>query len=243
MMILTAVSAVLLALVNTLGGRIEVLNRVPRRVLLSLAGGASVAYIFLHILPWLSIGQSILEESGLFSMRYIETHIYILGLIGLTIFYGLERSAKMSRKRNRKTHQMDCTTHGVFWFHTICYAGYYFLIGYLLVHREKPGLISLLLFVSAMALHFFVNDYSLWSDHKDAYRRYGRWILSSEVLAGWAVGTLTEIPQVAVAGLFAFLAGGILLNVLKEELPEERQSNFRAFAIGAGVYGLLLIVV
>jgi hypothetical protein len=45
----------------------------------------------------------------------------------------------------------------------------------------------------------------------------------------------------AIALLFAFLAGGVILNVLKEELPEERQSRFWAFALGAGIYTVLLL--
>ncbi|NJL21613.1 MAG: hypothetical protein HC895_13625, partial [Leptolyngbyaceae cyanobacterium SM1_3_5] len=43
------------------------------------------------------------------------------------------------------------------------------------------------------------------------------------------------------AVLFAFLAGGIVLNVLKEELPEDRESHFWSFAIGAIGYAVLLL--
>jgi hypothetical protein len=52
---------------------------------------------------------------------------------------------------------------------------------------------------------------------------------------------LAEIPEVAVAVLIAFLAGGVVLNVLKEELPEERESRFWAFALGAAFYAALLL--
>ena len=41
--------------------------------------------------------------------------------------------------------------------------------------------------------------------------------------------------------VFAFLAGGVVLNVLKEELPAERDSNFAAFAVGATVFAGLLL--
>ena len=41
--------------------------------------------------------------------------------------------------------------------------------------------------------------------------------------------------------LFAFLAGGIVLNVLKEELPRERKSRFWAFALGTVAYAALLL--
>ena len=41
--------------------------------------------------------------------------------------------------------------------------------------------------------------------------------------------------------LFALLAGGVIMNVLKEELPEERESCFWALALGAAVYAALLL--
>lgn len=41
---------------------------------------------------------------------------------------------------------------------------------------------------------------------------------------------------------FAFLAGGMILNVLKEELPEERESRFTAFLSGAAGYAALLLL-
>ena len=47
---------------------------------------------------------------------------------------------------------------------------------------------------------------------------------------------------IATSALFTFLAGGVVLNVLKEELPEYRESRFCAFAAGiAGDTALRLI--
>ena len=40
----------------------------------------------------------------------------------------------------------------------------------------------------------------------------------------------------------AFIAGAIILNVLKEELPEERQSRFIPFILGVVLYGALLLL-
>lgn len=86
-----------------------------------------------------------------------------------------------------------------------------------------------------------VNDYGLQKHHKASYKHIGRWILAAAIIVGWAIGTATEISEQAIALLFAFLAGGIILNVLKEELPEEHQSRFWAFAVGAGVYSAFLL--
>jgi hypothetical protein len=48
-------------------------------------------------------------------------------------------------------------------------------------------------------------------------------------------------PGAGFATMFAFLAGGIILNVLKEELPEERESRFSAFTAGTAAYAALLL--
>jgi zinc transporter ZupT len=55
------------------------------------------------------------------------------------------------------------------------------------------------------------------------------------------VGLVTEISEAALGVLFAFLAGGVIMNVLKEELPEERESRFWAFVLGAGLYAGVLL--
>jgi zinc transporter ZupT len=92
-----------------------------------------------------------------------------------------------------------------------------------------------------MALHFVVNDHGLRENHKEVYNRIGRWILAAAIIVGWVIGQGTEINEAALALLFSFLAGGIVLNVLKEELPEDRQSKFWAFSLGAAIYSALLV--
>ncbi len=52
-----------------------------------------------------------------------------------------------------------------------------------------------------------------------------------------------EVHQGAIAILFAFSAGRAMLNVLKEELPEERKSRFWAFALGILGYTILLLAI
>lgn len=92
-----------------------------------------------------------------------------------------------------------------------------------------------------MALHFLVNDYGLREHHKKMYDKTGQWILAAAVIVGWVIGSGTKISEAAIAILFSFLAGGVVLNVLKEELPEKRESRFWAFAVGAIGYTALLL--
>lgn len=98
------------------------------------------------------------------------------------------------------------------------------------------------LYAIAMGLHFIVNDYGLNQDHQSTYRHSGRWILATAIIIGSIIGWSSHISAALISVLFSFLAGGIILNVLKEELPEERQSNLVTFVLGAFVYSILLLI-
>ena len=224
-----------LAAVHLFASKLRFLDVTPRSRWLSMAGGAAVAYVFLHLFPELALAQESLRDRGPFET---EHEIYLLSMAGLAVFYGLERAAKVSRHERRKAGEEDVPSPGVFWLHVVSFALYNAFVGYLLLHREE----DLLLFFLAMALHFLVNDYGLRKDHRDQYDRVGRWILSAAVLLGWEIGTQVEIGELPLALLFAFLAGGIVLNVLKEELPAERESRFSAFVLGAAGYAAVLLL-
>ena len=230
-----------LAIVHLFAGRLRLLDVTPRSRWLSIGSGVSVAYIFVHLLPELTAGQEAVARELGETLDFLEHHVYLLALIGLVVFYGLERTAKNSRKRRRAAGEQDATDAGVFWLHIVSFAVYNALIGYLLFHREDQSLTSLALFFVAMALHFVVNDHGLRAHHKATYQRIGRWALAAAVFLGWGLGLATEISEAALGILLAFLAGGLILNVLKEELPDERDSRFWAFALGAGAYALLLL--
>lgn len=232
-----------LVVVHLISNRLRFLDGTPRSIWLSIAGGISVAYVFVYLLPELAEGQETvaeaLEEGG--GLILLENHIYLVALVGLTVFYGLDRLATTSRRRMRAVGGKDSTSPGVFWVYISSFAVYNFLIGYLLLHRLDTGLGNLLLFFVAMALHFVVNDHGLREQHKEVYLRLGQWVVSAALVLGWLVGLLTEIPEVVVAIQTAFLAGGVIMNVLKEELPEERESRFWAFVLGAALYAAILL--
>lgn len=229
-----------LALVHLGAGRLRFVDIVPRSRWLSFASGISVAYVFAHLLPELAEGQRALAEAGVAVAFVTERHVWLLALLGLAVFYGLERSAKASQEGNVEEGE-ERTEVGVFWLHMGSYGLYNVLIGYLLGRGESGAGAGLVLFWIAMALHFFVNDFGLRQHHKARYSRSGRWVLSGGVLVGAALGLATEVHEAVVVALVAFLGGGVVLNVLKEELPEDRQSRFWPFAAGAAGYAALLM--
>lgn len=232
-----------LVLVHLFAARLRLMNSAPRSRWLSMAGGISVAYVFMHVFPELAGAQ---ERVGanFSAVPWLENHVYLVALIGLIVFYGLERMVKRSQKQeNSNPADAGTTTSGgVFWLHISSFTIYNALIGYLLVHREEQDLRGLLFFAVAMGVHFLVNDYGLRRDHKQTYQQIGRWVLSIAIVLGWLLGLATSVSSAFVDVLFAFLAGGVVLNVLKEELPEERESRFWPFVIGAAGYTVLLLV-
>lgn len=235
-------AAIALVLIHVFAGRLAFLENLARKRWLSFAGGVAVAYVFVHLLPELAKYQEAFHAAGFLPVIFFERHVYLVALIGLVVFYGLERLALASRRSGSGGPEAG-TSQAVFWVHIATFSIYNALIGYILLHREEPGVLSLAFFAIAMGLHFLINDISLHEHHKDSYHNVGRWILSGAIAVGWLVGLVTEISAVALAVLIGFLAGGVVLNVLKEELPDEERSRFWAFAAGAAVYSALLITI
>jgi hypothetical protein len=243
-----------LAAVHVFAGRLPHLPGVPHDRSLSLAGGVSVAYVFVHALPEITERQPEVETGKAAHSLLVtagEHAVFLAALFGFAVFYGLEQLAVRSRREtdppavadDAEIQTQTQTSAGVFWLHIGSFAVYNALVGYLLLHREETGPWGLSLYFAAMALHFLVNDHGLREHHQAAYARFGRWILAAAVFVGVSVSYLVAVPETLISLLFAFLVGGIVLNVIKEELPEERESSFWAFGVGVAGYTLVLLLI
>ncbi|HVL99823.1 MAG TPA: hypothetical protein VM324_11085 [Egibacteraceae bacterium] len=236
---LELLTAIALGGLHVFAWRLRFLDRVPRSRFLSAAGGISVAYVFVHLLPELAAAQEAVAERIGGPLRFLDAHIYLVALAGLVVFYALERQSVRSRERRRERHGVDETEDRVARLSFGSYAVYNAIIGYLLTDRADVA--SLLLFAAALGVHFAVVDHGLRAHHGRSYRAWGRWVCGSAVVLGWAVGAAFRVPEAVPAAVLAFLAGGVVMNVLKEELPEERESRLGPFVAGAGGYALLLL--
>ncbi|WP_435333550.1 hypothetical protein [Haloarchaeobius sp. TZWWS8] len=240
-----------LAGVHLFAGRILTATSISRHHVHSLAGGISVAYVFVHILPELTEpGAS--EHGGGETASLLhavggEHAIFLVTLAGFASFYGLEQLARHSRRTSPREpargKEPSGTSTGVFWLHVGSFAVYNAIIGYLLLHREEGGVSSLVLYATAMAVHLVVTDYGLREHHRSAYVHVGRWLLAASILVGVAIGLLVGVPSWLLDVTFAFVAGGVILNVVKEEVPEGSESRFWTFGIGVALYTTVLLSV
>ncbi len=240
------IAALALACVHLFGGRLRFLEGLPRTRFLSAAGGVSVAYVFVHLLPEVAEGQRAFEEGGGGEggafLAFLEHHVWLMALLGLGVFYGVEKHSLSSRARRREREGEDRTAGDAFWLSIASFTVYNAIIGYLLLSEDLEPLSALALYTLALGLHFVINDFGLREHHKEAYRRIGRWSISAGVLVGWVLGISVDISERTLALTLAFIAGGVVLNVFKEELPGERQARFWPFAAAALAYGALLQV-
>ncbi|MDQ3723978.1 MAG: hypothetical protein M3376_13170 [Actinomycetota bacterium] len=247
MEIAALIAALVLAAVHLFAPRLRFIALVPRSRWLSAAGGVSVAYVFVHLLPELAEGQIAIEgERGAEGsgpgplLDFLEHHVYLVALVGLATFYGVEKHSLSSRRRNRESTGEDRTTGDAFWLSITSFAIYNAVIGYVLVRGDLEEVTQLVLYTLALGVHFVINDFALSEHHRDAYRRVARWIIAAAVLVGWVAAIASEVSERVIALIVAFIAGGVILNVLKEELPGERLAQFWPFAGGALAYTVLL---
>lgn len=236
--LVTGLLAAVLAALHLGGRHLFAVSSVPRRAWLSAASGVSLAYVFVHLLPEVAHIAAELEESTGW-VASIERNAWIMALVGLLAFYALQQQAE----RSKAAEQDRQTDDRVGWVHIGAYGLYNMVIGYLLVEQARLSDSSVWLFAAAMGVHFVVNDHGLREDHGRLYHDTGRYVLAAAVLVGWLASLVVVLPEVAVGLPLAFLAGSVVLTVVKEELPEERKSRVGPLVLGAAGYAAILLVI
>ena len=206
---------------------------------ISFAGGVAVAYVFLHMLPDLveynkPIGEFLLHNELL--TPFSELLIYIVALLGFMIYYGLDLLAE----RYRAEGSGDSF---VYRLHLAMFCLYNFLITYTMSLRAYSNTTATILFTITMALNFVLTDRKFCRFYQAQFNQVGRFILIVALLLGWLYSVIFDPVNVLMAAfMVAFLAGSVLLNVFREELPSNGLASYCWFTIGSlMIAGVLLL--
>lgn len=127
--------------------------------------------------------------------------------------------------------------------HTACFIAYSMMIGYLATSFKRPELIPVLLVTILLGLHFIGLDHNMRHVDPESYDKGTRYWFTLGLIAGWAIGILTSLSDTAVALWNSILAGGILILVIKEELPGDVEASYLPFALGTIGSGTAIILV
>ncbi|OIJ08851.1 hypothetical protein BKP35_17345 [Anaerobacillus arseniciselenatis] len=196
-------------------------DRIKRLRWLSFSGGLAVSYVFVYVLPSLHREQHQLKDYA--STFTMESELYFIGLLGLLLFYGIENSVSYAQAKGFAEY------HAFFWLQVGFFAFYNMLIAYTVMASEIKG-VQAVFYGAAIGLHFIAVAHDLWRKDPDRYRKVGRYVLASGIFVGWGIGTSLQLSSVMQSLIFAFISGAMILNVLKNELPKERDAHFPTFA-------------
>ncbi|GEN51534.1 hypothetical protein [Alkalibacterium pelagium] len=206
----------------------------------SFVGGISLAYVFFHLIPTVQGYEHEVMETFHISSQNASHLIFGSMLVGIVVFYFLELALKSSRLKLAKR---DFSTSGIFWAHIGSYFLYNFIIGILLSNQRFETTFTALLYLFAIGVHFMTNDWVLRHHFEKLYDRYGLKLLVASVLLGWLLGLTIHISHTYMGLLEAFVAGGLILNALKDELPACKGSGMTSFMVGLVFYsGLLMFI-
>jgi hypothetical protein len=235
--------ALVFAAIFRYGWRLHRPEGVSRRGLLSLAAGISVAYVFVHVLPWLSHGTEIqMESAGAFPLLFPEYSVYLWTMAGFLIFFGLERLSAQARERAAEGGEGSAAEPGYeFWLNVGGFGAYTWLLTYFVACGRIAGWLGIGVYTVAMALHLLPVTVSLTHDYGRHYQRAGSWLLAAAGLAGALCGGGVGLPKPLVVILVAVVMGGVIINSMVAELPSEKQGKVLPFVGGALCYTAIML--
>lgn len=203
-------------------------GHLPR--LVAVAGGVAVGYVALYLLPKIGDYTAALVAARPELPELLQYRLYLFFLAGLVVYFFIDRAG---------TNGQLLPT----WLHGSAFAVYSFATGYVLASVPRPGYFPYIPAALALGLHFIGICHQLRAWHPAAFDRYIRWLLGVSALAGWVAGTLDAFPKSVLATIVAFLGGGILVNVLREEWPDKSPGRTIPFLVGIGLFVALIIIV
>lgn len=214
----------------------------------SLGGGIAVSYVFVHLLPELSYFTQQLKQEGDFLKWVADMNLsYYVTLLGFMLFYGLQKLAdKLAAPR--KSTEWDFvkkkSTIGKYVFNL--QVGFLFVYNALIVYTipeqiNYVGEVGVVIYMFSMLMHLFGGDHVLQERHAKQFKAWGCYVLAAAPVIGSILGIIPRHILVSDI-MIALLAGFILLNAFKEELPENDRSSYTWFATGAIVFAALMFV-
>lgn len=215
------------------------LYKITTQQFTSFVGGISVAYLIFYLLPSLSHYHS--DVAKMFDLTTAHSNHLIVSavLTGAVLYYILERAlqtAKITMGTKKKEGRYN-----VFWTHIASYFGYNFIVGILLSQQNFETTVTAIFYLIAIGIHFLTNDWVLRHHFEKQYDAYGRKIICSAILFGLAFGMLFHVHHAIIGLLEAFIAGSMIINAMKDELPHCKGKGLPPFFTGLAAYSVILL--
>ena len=233
LVLLTKFAPALLALINEHESKHAPKFLDVPTALRSFSSGLAVAYVMITLIPEYQV------FNGQVTFGWINA--YKLSLLGLIVFKGIQHYCLLIAKKNAKamgewdfvkTRQEE----KLFGFRvsTVVFSIYASLIlltlPYQLGHLHGPA--DKLLYLFTFVMHLGFNVIGLYEENERHFRKLVPPVVFSLLSASLVLTLFNVLPTALLLGSLSILAGIILYNVFKNELPSAESSSYAWFAVG-----------
>lgn len=209
----------------------------------SFSAGASVAYVFVHVFPDISILQQ--QFTGIpshhYNGRFFNQPLYLTALAGICLPYLIDTLELNYSEHNKRCHVQ--IHQGIFGLRKLLYTLYNMMLAYMIVNRHNEGLLSMKIIVIVLVMHFIVINANFKEIYNALLQRYIRWFAVLGLIFGGILGKIVTIPDFILAYLFSLIGGIITYTALKEELPKTSHRAPFHFLAGVVCFSLLILSV
>lgn len=230
--VISGIVVLLMAATYILYPRFEKAASAYRHQWIPFTGGVAIGYVFLYLLPKLSDYTNSITVDGVQGVwEILDYRVYLYGLAGFTFYYFVDQY----RTHEDRDHLLPEILQGGGFFI------YSMLSGYVIANWSRPGLIPVLLAGSILTLHMLAVNYQVRKWNSRVFDNYFRWLFALALIIGWCVGTFLTIPKELEIIITGILAGGIITNIMNEELPDQEPHKIRPFIAGVLLITLVTI--
>ncbi|HLD81087.1 MAG TPA: hypothetical protein VJA40_03725, partial [archaeon] len=175
----------------------------------SFAGGISIAYLFLQIMPELYAGYTV-----------VSSYLFVFVLVGFTLMHLIEKQIQSHTHRLEKRREELKELHSAYFFF------YHFLVGVVLLRLVELNAVTGALFFVPVFLYTLASGVSLSEVHERVRgHAAARLLLSSSSLFGVFAAAVYKVPDVLFYALFSFVGGMFFYVVIREAVPSERKGH------------------
>lgn len=195
----------------------------------SVSAGAGLAYVFLYLLFEL-VTEGATKIHGLVPLGPgpLET-LFVFLLAALTATYIAQ--VQLERTPGSSDDHLGLA---------ILFITYNFLAGAGLLEESAWGVINLLLYVAAIGVHLIFNDLFLLHSYPIYHTAPWRFVLGIAPVCGCGLAIALGVPAGVLYISLAMVAGGIITNELRRELPDTW--SLRPFALVAGMVAYAALI-
>ncbi len=197
-------------------------------------GGVAAGYAILYLLPKIArITAKVVGPDPVTEMAFLDLRMYFLMLSGMVAYLVMLHLDTGQTRWSVLARAFDYGVHGA----------YSLLLGYVFVETASDKDEINALIGTVFALHLLGMNHVLRSIRTAGFDRIARWAYFLLVLAGAGLGLTTELPDLFIHSMTAFLAGIILVFVISEEMPLEYPGRVPWFLLGAGLFVAVVWIV